>query len=257
MKKITMKARVSSFTIGYNVCNIFKGGLCMKLSFHGQSTVYFESNNKRVIIDPFISGNELSDLDVNDVEVDYIILTHGHADHFGDTVEIAKRTGATVIGSAELADYLTTAKGIDNVHPMNIGGKWEFDFGTVKFVQAFHSSSLTNDDGVPVYLGMPMGLVLELEGTTVYHTGDTGLFSDMKLIADRHPVDVCFIPIGDNFTMGIEDASYAINQFIKPKVSVPIHYDTFPYIEQDPEAFKKAVEVGKVEVLKPGQSLEF
>ncbi|MCD8889219.1 metal-dependent hydrolase [Staphylococcus arlettae] len=227
----------------------------MKLSFHGQSTVYFEANGKKGIIDPFITGNELSDLDVSNLEVDYIILTHGHGDHFGDTVEIAQKNNATVIGTAELADYLTTLVGYDNVRPMNIGGKVSFDFGTLKFVQAFHSSSLTDDNGIPVYLGMPMGAILELEGKTIYHTGDTGLFSDMKLIADRHPVDICFVPIGDNFTMGIDDASYAINQFIKPQISIPIHYDTFPYIEQDPNDFKEAVSVGEVQILKPGEEV--
>ncbi|CAD7359498.1 MULTISPECIES: metal-dependent hydrolase [Staphylococcus] len=229
----------------------------MKLSFHGQSTVYFEANGKSGIIDPFITGNDLSDLNVEDLKVDYIILTHGHEDHFGDTVELANRNHATVIGSAEVANYLSTAKGIENVHPMNIGGKWEFDFGVVKFVQAFHSSSLTNDEGIPIYLGMPMGVILELDGKTIYHAGDTGLFSDMKLIAERHPVDVCFVPIGDNFTMGIEDASYAINHLIKPKLTVPIHYNTFPLNEQDPVKFKEAVYEGRVQILKPGEVVEF
>lgn len=229
----------------------------MKLSFHGQSTVYFESNGKKGIIDPFITGNELSDLDASSLEVDYIILTHGHEDHFGDTIEIAKRTEATVISTAEVANYLNSAHGIENVHGMNIGGKWQFDFGTLKFVQAFHSSSLMDDNGKPIYLGMPMGVILTLENKTIYHTGDTGLFSDMKLIAERHPVDVCFVPIGDNFTMGIEDASYAINTFIKPKISVPIHYNTFPLIEQNPEDFKNAVTQGEVQILKPGQSVQF
>ena len=140
---------------------------------------------------------------------------------------------------------------------MNIGGKYQFDFGTVKFVQAFHSSSYTNEDGIPVYLGMPMGVIIEAEGKTIYHAGDTGLFSDMKLIAERHPVDVCFIPIGDNFTMGIEDASYAINEFIKPKISVPIHYNTFPLIEQDPQKFKEAVSQGEVQILQPGDEVTF
>ncbi|ARJ49995.1 metal-dependent hydrolase [Staphylococcus lutrae] len=228
----------------------------MKLSFHGQATVYFEANGKTGIIDPFITGNELSDLDVDNLKVDYIILTHGHEDHFGDTIEIAKRNQATVIGTAEVANYLSTHEGIQNVHPMNIGGKWQFDFGVLKFVQAFHSSSLMNKEGIPIYLGMPMGVLLELEGTTVYHTGDTALFSDMKLIADRHPVDVCFVPIGDNFTMGIEDASYAINTLIQPKITVPIHYDTFPLIKQDPNAFKALVNVGEVQILKPGESVE-
>ncbi|WP_353467600.1 metal-dependent hydrolase [Staphylococcus coagulans] len=227
----------------------------MKLSFHGQSTVYFEANGKSGIIDPFITGNDLSDLSVEDLKVDYIVLTHGHEDHFGDTVELANRNHATVIGSAEVANYLSTAKGIENVHPMNIGGKWEFDFGVLKFVQAFHSSSLTNDEGIPIYLGMPMGVILELDGKTIYHAGDTGLFSDMKLIAERHPVDVCFVPIGDNFTMGIEDASYAINHLIKPKLTVPIHYNTFPLIEQDPVKFKEAVYEGRVQILKPGEAV--
>ena len=216
----------------------------MKLSFHGQSTIYFEANGKKVIVDPFITGNGQSDLDASTLKVDYIILTHGHGDHFGDTIELANRNHATVIGSAELGDYLTTYHNVENVRPMNIG-------------QAFHSSSLTDENGVPVYLGMPMGLILEIEGKTIYHTGDTGLFSDMKLIADRHPVDVCFIPIGDNFTMGIDDASYAINSFIKPKISVPIHYDTFELIEQDPNKFKKAVSVGEVQILKPGEDVSF
>lgn len=229
----------------------------MKLSFHGQSTIYFESNGKKVIVDPFITGNALSDLDSSTLEVDYIILTHGHGDHFGDTVELANRNHATVIGSAELADYITSNKNVENVRPMNIGGKVEFEFGSVKFVQAFHSSSLTNDNGIPVYLGMPMGVILEVEGKTIYHTGDTGLFSDMKLIAERHPVDVCFVPIGDNFTMGIDDASYAINEFIKPQVTVPIHYNTFDLIEQDPNEFKAAVSVGEVQILEPGNTVKF
>lgn len=229
----------------------------MKLSFHGQSTVYFESKGKKGIIDPFITGNELSDLDASSLEVDYIILTHGHEDHFGDTIEIAKRTEATVISTAEVANYLNSAHGIENVHGMNIGGKWQFDFGTLKFVQAFHSSSLMDDNGKPIYLGMPMGVILTLENKTIYHTGDTGLFSDMKLIAERHPVDVCFVSIGDNFTMGIEDASYAINTFIQPKISVPIHYNTFPLIEQNPDDFKNAVTHGEVQILKPGQSVQF
>ncbi|WP_270916504.1 metal-dependent hydrolase [Staphylococcus saprophyticus] len=229
----------------------------MKLSFHGQSTIYFEANGKKVIVDPFITGNGQSDLDASTLKVDYIILTHGHGDHFGDTIELANRNHTTVIGSAELGDYLTTYHNVENVRPMNIGGKAEFDFGNVKFVQAFHSSSLTDENGIPVYLGMPMGLILEIEGKTIYHTGDTGLFSDMKLIADRHPVDVCFIPIGDNFTMGIDDASYAINSFIKPKISVPIHYDTFELIEQDPNKFKEAVSVGEVQILKPGEDVSF
>ncbi|PKI23443.1 metal-dependent hydrolase [Staphylococcus succinus] len=229
----------------------------MKLSFHGQSTIYFESNGKKVIVDPFINGNDQSDLDVNKLEVDYIILTHGHSDHFGDTVELANKNNATVVSSVEITNYVTVNKGVENTRPMNIGGKTDFEFGSVKFVQAFHSSSLTNDDGISIYLGMPMGVILEVEGKTIYHTGDTGLFSDMKLIAERHPVDVCFLPIGDNFTMGIDDASYAINEFIKPQITVPVHYNTFELIEQDPQQFKDAVTVGEVQILNPGEEVKF
>ena len=135
----------------------------MKLSFHGQSTIYLEGTTK-VIVDPFISNNPKCDLNIETVQVDYIVLTHGHFDHFVDVVELAKKTGATVIGSAEMADYLSSYHGVENVHGMNIGGKANFDFGSVKFVQAFHSSSFTHENGIPVYLGMPMGIVFEVEG---------------------------------------------------------------------------------------------
>jgi L-ascorbate metabolism protein UlaG (beta-lactamase superfamily) len=225
----------------------------MEVIFHGQSCITFEANGKHVIVDPFITGNPLSDLSVDHVEADFIVLTHGHGDHLGDTVSIAKRTGATVIALPETIDYLS-GKGVDNGHPMNIGGNRAFEFGSVKFVQAFHSNSFTEEDGHIIYLGMPCGLVFTIDDKVIYHTGDTGLFSDMELIAKRHPVDLCFIPIGDNFTMGIDDASYAVNEFIKPRIAVPIHYDTFELIKQDPEAFKAQVST-RVELLKPGQSV--
>ncbi|WP_414050365.1 metal-dependent hydrolase [Macrococcus animalis] len=225
----------------------------MDVFFHGQSCISFESNGKKVLVDPFITGNKLSDLDASTVQVDFILLTHGHGDHIGDTVEIAKRTNATVVATPEIVSYLG-GQDIDNAHPMNIGGKWQFDFGTVKYVHAFHSNSLYDDEGNIIYFGMPCGLIIEIEGKTIYHAGDTGLFSDMKLIAERHPVDLCFVPIGDNFTMGIDDAAYAINTFIKPKLTVPIHYNTFPYIEVDPNEFKAQVQ-SPVEILEAGQSV--
>lgn len=226
----------------------------MDVTFHGQSCITFTANDKKVIVDPFITGNPLSDLDASTVEADYIVLTHGHGDHLGDTVSIAKRTGATVIALPETIQYLST-KGVENGHPMNIGGNRAFDFGQVKYVQAFHSNSFTEEDGTIIYLGMPCGLVFTVEGRTIYHLGDTGLFSDMKLIASRHAtIDLCFVPIGDNFTMGIDDASYAVNELIQPKVAVPIHYDTFDLIKQDPEEFKRQVHT-TVEILKPGQAV--
>ncbi|WP_414046095.1 metal-dependent hydrolase [Macrococcus equi] len=225
----------------------------MDVFFHGQSCISFESKGKKILVDPFITGNKLTDLDASKVEADYILLTHGHGDHLGDTVAIAKRTNATVVATPELVSYLN-GQGITNTHPMNIGGKWSFDFGVVKYVQAFHSNALYDDEGNIIYFGMPCGLIIEVEGKTIYHTGDTGLFSDMKLIADRHPVDLCFVPIGDNFTMGIDDAAYAINELIQPKLTVPVHYNTFLYIEVDPQAFKKQV-YGAVEILEAGQSV--
>lgn len=163
----------------------------MKLSFHGQSTIYLEGNNKKVIVDPFISNNPKCDLNIETVQVDYIVLTHGHFDHFGDVVKLAKKTGATVIGSAEMADYLSSYHGVENVHGMNIGGKANFDFGSVKFVQAFHSSSFTHENGIPVYLGMPMGIVFEVEGKTIYHTGDTGLLVTCHLL--RNVIQLMYV----------------------------------------------------------------
>lgn len=227
----------------------------MEVQFHGQSCITFEGNNKKIIVDPFITGNPLTDLKKEEVNVDYIVLTHGHGDHLGDTIELAKRTGALVIALPEVIDYLST-KGVENGHPMNIGGERSFDFGKVKYVQAFHSSSFTEEDGKIIYLGMPCGLIFTVNDRIIYHTGDTGLFSDMKLIARRHPVDACFIPIGDNFTMGIDDAVYAIDEFIKPKIAVPIHYNTFDLIQQNPQEFKQRATT-PVEVVNPGESITF
>ncbi|KAA1039894.1 metal-dependent hydrolase [Macrococcus equipercicus] len=225
----------------------------MEVIYHGQSCITFEANGQHVIVDPFITGNPLSDLKADEVEADFIVLTHAHGDHLGDTVAIAKRTGATVIALPETIHYLST-KGVENGRPMNIGGNCEFAFGKVKFVQAFHSNSFTEEDGTIIYLGMPCGLIFTIDGQVIYHAGDTGLFSDMALIAQRHPVDLCFVPIGDNFTMGIDDASYAVNELIKPRIAVPIHYDTFELIKQDPEEFKAQVKT-RVDILKPGEAV--
>ena len=228
----------------------------MTVKFHGHAVLSFNNNDTDVIIDPFINGNDLTDLTVDNVKADYIILTHGHNDHVGDTIEIAKNNNAMVIAPVELAAYIES-QGVEKTVGMNVGGEGEFDFGKVKFVHAFHTSSYTDNDSVTHYTGEPMGLILTIGEKKVYVTGDTGLFGDMELIAKRNgPIDVCFIPIGDHFTMGIDDAVYAVNELIKPTVVVPVHYDTFPPIKQDPEEFKKKVNT-VCQILKPGEAAKF
>lgn len=225
----------------------------MKVSYHGHSVVKVESGDKTILIDPFITGNGLCDLNAAELKADYILLTHGHNDHVGDTVEIAKRNNALVIAPNELADYLST-KGV-KVHNMHIGGSREFDFGKVKFTQAFHGSAFTEEDGTMIYTGMPSGILLTVEGKTIYHLGDTALFSDLKMYGDMHTIDLAFIPIGDNFTMGPEDALIAAD-WIRAKTVVPIHYNTFPVIEQNPEDFVQRLKTGEGKVMEAGNVLE-
>ncbi|WP_217587087.1 metal-dependent hydrolase [Lentibacillus saliphilus] len=222
----------------------------MKLSYHGHSVVKVVTNDHVILIDPFITGNPLCDLDPDLVKADVILLTHGHNDHVGDTVEIAKRNDALVVATNELAVYLGQ-KGL-KTHGMNIGGAYNFDFGRVKLTKAFHSSSYEEPDGTIVYTGMPTGILLTIEGKTIYHVGDTNLFSDLKLIGDMNDIDVAFIPIGDNFTMGPEDAVVAAD-WIQARTVVPVHYNTFPVIEQDPDAFAKSVKTGNGKVLQVGE----
>lgn len=222
----------------------------MIFHFLGQSGFSVETGDHTLMIDPFLTGNGGAVDKPENFTPSHILLTHGHADHYGDTEEIAGRSGATVVSSAEIATYVGK-KGLKG-HGMNVGGGFEFPFGRVTFTPAWHSNSLP--DGT--YGGMPMGLILEAEGKRVYHAGDTALFSDMQLLA-RGGIDLAFLPIGDNFTMGPPDALGAI-KFLKPKRVVPMHYNTFPVIEQDAEAFKRSAENetdAEVVVLKPGERL--
>lgn len=225
----------------------------MKVSYHGHSVVKIEANGKTILIDPFISGNGLTDLQVDEVVVDVIIVTHGHGDHVGDTVELAKKNNALVIANHEIATYLSW-QGV-NTHGMHIGGAYNFDFGKVKLTQAFHGSGLEIENKEIIYLGMPTGVLVTIDGKTIYHAGDTGLFSDMKLIGDRHPIDIAFLPIGDNYTMGPEDAAYAAG-LLGAKIVVPIHFNTFPPIKQDPQKFVEMLSEGQGKVLAVGEGIE-
>ncbi|QHA92869.1 metal-dependent hydrolase [Bacillus sp. N1-1] len=225
----------------------------MKVTFHGHSVVEIVTEKAKILIDPFISGNGQCKLDANEVKCDVILLTHGHNDHVGDTVDIAKRNDALVVAPFELATYLGF-KGV-NTHPMAIGGAHEFEFGKVKLTQAFHGSSYTEEENQQIiYTGMPSGILFSAEGSTVYHAGDTGLYSDMKLLSDKS-IDLAFLPIGDNFTMGPEDAAVAA-KWIDADVTVPIHYNTFPLIEQDGEAFVDSLKGTKGKVLQSGETIE-
>ena len=228
----------------------------MRLTFWGHSFVELAGSGGSVLIDPFISGNPLAEKAGATVErfsPKAVLLTHGHFDHVGDALAIARRSGATVVAPFELASYCQSQGA--TVHPMHIGGSRQFDWGWVKLTPAWHGSAVV--DGGIVYTGNPCGLLVRMDGKTVYHTGDTALFGDMALIGQRHPVDVALLPIGDNFTMGPDDALYAA-QLIRPRTVVPMHYDTFDLIRQDPHAFARRVEQAGLtcRVLAPGESLE-
>lgn len=212
----------------------------MKITFYGHASLGIEVSGKHIIVDPYISANELAaHIDINDLKADYILLTHAHGDHVLDVEAIAKRTGATIVSNAEIATYYAN-KGFKS-HPMNHGGSWKFDFGTVKYVNAIHSSAFP--DGT--YGGNPGGFVIEGEHKNIYIAGDTALTYDMKLIPLRTKLDLAIFPIGSNFTMDVEDAIIA-SDFVACDKVLGYHFDTFGYIKIDHnDAKKKFFDAGK------------
>jgi L-ascorbate metabolism protein UlaG (beta-lactamase superfamily) len=216
----------------------------VEITYLGHSGFLFSDGKTTLAVDPFLTGNPVAKHHPGDVRCHYIALTHGHADHLGDTLALAQANDANVIAAWEITQYLEEA-GHKNVNPANPGGKVTTSFGWVALTQAFHSSSYQGR-----YMGMPCGLVIHIGGATVYHCGDTALFSDMRLIGEIYEPDIACIPIGDRFTMGPELATRAA-ELIAAAVAIPIHFNTWPPIAQDPAKFKPTgVEV---KVMVPGE----
>jgi len=224
----------------------------MKLRYFSHSAFQITTDkNQTILIDPFLDDNPTSPIKSDEVNADYIVLTHAHGDHLGDTFKIAKRTNAQIIAVNELANYCAS-KGF-NAHNMHIGGGHNFDFGRLKFTIAHHGSETPEGN----YAGEPAGVLLTIDGKTIYHTGDTGLFYDMKLIGEINSIDYMLTPIGDNFTMGIIDAVKAV-EFVNPKIAIPMHYRTWPIIDADPNEFKNKIEeIGKnCKIMEYGEEIE-
>lgn len=205
----------------------------MKLTYYGQNCFGITTDKVKIITDPFISGNELAKhININKIEADYIFVTHAHQDHTLDVEAIAKNTGAVIVSNFEIANYFGE-KGL-KIHPMNHGGSWNFDFGKAKYVNAIHTSSFPDGS----YGGQPGGFVFSIGSKTIYLAGDTALTMDMKLIPLSFKLDLAILPIGDNFTMGVEDAVLA-SDFVECDKVVGCHYDTFGYIEIDKDVAHK------------------
>jgi L-ascorbate metabolism protein UlaG (beta-lactamase superfamily) len=222
------------------------------LTYYGHATWGLETKGVSILIDPFFTGNPMTKVKASGVAANFIILTHAHGDHYGDTVEIAKRTGAILISNFEIVAYCQK-QGVANAHPMHIGGSYAFPFGRAKLTVAHHGSSFPDGS----YGGNPAGILLEVEGRRLYNAGDTALFSDMSLIA-QGGLDAAILPIGDNFTMGPEDAAAAA-KLLGARTVIPEHYNTWPVIQQDPQAFRRRVEGStdsKVVVLEPGATFK-
>ena len=226
--------------------------MSIKVTWYSHACILIQTGDANLLVDPFLTGNPLAPIKADQGPADYILVSHGHGDHVGDTIQIAKRTGATVISNYEIQNWLV-GQGVQNVHPQHIGGGFNYPWGRVKLTIAHHGSILPDGS----YGGNPCGFLFYVKGKKIYHACDTGLFYDMKLIGEEG-IDLAILPIGDNFTMGPDDSLRAV-KLIQPKQVVPIHYDTFDVIKQDPAAWKKRVEqetATRVALLKPGGNVE-
>ena len=226
--------------------------MSVTVTWYSHACILIKTEDANLLVDPFVSGNPLAPLKPEEIQADYIFVSHGHGDHVGDTVEIAKRTGATVVSNFEIHNWLVN-QGVQQAHPQHIGGGFNYPWGRVKLTIAHHGSALPDGS----YGGNPCGFLFYIQDKKIYHACDTGLFYDMKLIGEEG-IDLAILPIGDNFTMGPEDCLRAV-KLIEPKNVLPIHYNTFDIIKQDPEAWKSQVEKetsSQVTVLKPGESIE-
>jgi len=226
----------------------------MKITYYGHSALFVESASAKVIIDPFLSGNPNSGIAPGDIAADAVLLTHGHSDHFGDALEIAANNNCPIFAVYELAEYCRR-KGAQVKH-MNTGGSHTYAGFTVKYTQAFHSSSITEGD-TWIYAGQPAGILLTVDGKTLFHAGDTALFGDMRLIGERNAIDIAALPIGDMLTMGPDDALLAARWLRAEKV-IPLHYNTFPDIAQDGAGFCGRLRQEGIDgfPLKAGESVE-
>ncbi len=225
--------------------------MAVKLTWYGHATLGLQVNGYTLLVDPFFTGNPAASTTADAVEADFILVSHGHGDHIGDTVSIAKRTGALVIANYEITNWLSN-QGVEKVHPQHIGGGYHHPFGYLKLTFAIHGSGLPDGS----YGGNPAGFLLTTpDGHTIYMAQDTGLFGDMRLIGEEG-LDLAVLPIGDNFTMGPKDALRAV-KLLQPAHVIPIHYGTWPLIDQDPHAWARQVEAetnAQVHVLRPGET---